>query len=92
MPLNKTQLQTGIHQAFKKMQDSQPPENASEEELNNHFKQLLIDLATDLATTIDTYVKSGDVVNIQSSGTISVTGNPQTVTVNTTQTGTGRIQ
>jgi hypothetical protein len=92
MPLNKPQLQTNIRAAFQKMQDAEPPKDASEEELNNHFKQLLTDLANDLSTAIDTYIKAGDIVNVQTSGRITVTGNPQTVNFNANQTGIGRIQ
>lgn len=92
MPLNKPQLQAGIQQAFQKMQDTPVPANADETQLKQHFTQLLITLAQDLASTIDTYIHTGEVVNIQTRGTVLLSGDPQTITVNTTQTNQGKIQ
>jgi hypothetical protein len=92
MALNKAQLKDEIHQAFKKMQDSKPPANAGKAQLEKHFADLLLDLAKDLSNALDTYVRSGDVVGVQSSGSVALSGNPQTVTVNTAQSNVGRIQ
>jgi hypothetical protein len=92
MPLNKPQLQNGIQQAFQKMQDTPVPENADEAQLKQHFTQLLITLAQDLANTIDAYIHTGEITNIQTSGSVSLTGNPQTITINTNQTNIGKIQ
>ena len=92
MPLNKPQLQANIYQAFQKMQDTPVPENADEAQLKAHFTQLLVTLAQDLASTIDAYVRTGDITNIQSSANVSLTGNSQTITINTTQTNLGKLQ
>jgi hypothetical protein len=92
MPLNKDLLKQGIHQAFKKMQDTPAPENASPAELKAHFAQLLIDLSKDLSNSIDDYVRAADVVNVQTSGSVSLSGNPETVAIQTSQSNTGKLQ
>jgi hypothetical protein len=63
MPLDKNGLQTSIGAAFEKAKATPPP--ADPKDSDNIQHQVLSQLARDLAAAIDTFVRSGDVVQVK---------------------------
>jgi hypothetical protein len=62
MALDKKNLQKQIHAAFKKAQETPPPNDPKDSDTVQ--KQILIELAQDIANAIDSFVRSGAVVGI----------------------------
>jgi hypothetical protein len=62
VPLDASTLTTAIHAAFKKAKDTPPPADPSQ--ADQAQEQILTQLAADLTSAIDTFVKSGDVVDV----------------------------
>jgi hypothetical protein len=86
MALDLDTLQTAIHTAFKKAKDTPPP--SAPGQAGQTQEQILTQLAADLSSAIDAFVKTGDVVQV----TVQVTDPTNHVIGAGTQTGTGKIQ
>jgi hypothetical protein len=86
MPLDTAALQSSIKSAFKKAKDTPPP--ADPGQADQAQEQILTQLAQDLAGAVNTFVRSGDVVQVS----VQVKDNANTVIGTGTQTGAGKIQ
>src|SRR5262249_33936696 len=85
MSLDKNGLQTSIGAAFEKAKAT--PRPADPKDSDNIQRQVLSQLAQDLAAAIDTFVRSGDVLQV----TVQVKDNANNVLGTGTQTGNGKI-
>jgi hypothetical protein len=85
MGLDKEALEIQLKEAFEKAKATQPPEDP--EEIDRVQKEILKNLAIDLAGAIDAFVRSGDVVGV----TTRVVVDPQTGVGTGTQEDTGHI-
>jgi hypothetical protein len=86
MPLNKTDLQKAIKDAFKKAKDTPPPSDPGQ--ADQVQEQILTQLAQDLTNALDTFVRSGDVLQV----TVQVRDNANNVIGTGTQTTAGKVQ
>jgi len=62
MPLDVNTLQSSIHTAFKKAKDTPPPSDPTQ--AGQAQEQILTQLAQDLSAAMNTFVQSGDVVQV----------------------------
>jgi len=79
-------LQSQIHAAFKTAKDTPPPSDPNQ--AGQTQEQILTQLAADLSSAFEAFVKGGDVVQV----TVSVTDQAHNVIGAGTQTGVGKIQ
>ena len=86
MPLNINTLQTAIKQAFEKAKNTPPP--ADPNQADQVQDEILTQLAQDLATAVNNFIRSGDVVGITTAVVLDI---PNETGVGT-QTGVGRVQ
>lgn len=86
MPLNKTELESKIKDAFKKAKETPPP--ADPQDADKVQEQINTQLAQDLAAAIDTFIRGGDVKKI----TVDVNATGGGIIGTGTQTGVGKVE
>ncbi|MBI4670719.1 MAG: hypothetical protein HY741_03495 [Chloroflexi bacterium] len=86
MPLNKSELETKIKDAFKKAKATPPP--ADPKDADKVQEQINAQLAKDLAAAIDAFIRGGDVKKITVD--VNATGGGKIGTG--TQTGVGKVE
>ena len=86
MPLDKTSLSVAIKQAFQTAQNTPPPSDPSA--AGALQAQILTRLAADLASAIDTFARSADIVGV----TVQVRDNANNIIGTGVESGTGKLQ
>lgn len=86
MALDTSTLQTAIKAAFKKAKDTPPPSDPAQADALQ--EQILTQLAQDLSAALNTFVRSGDVVQVA----VTVVNNANAPIGTGTQTGVGKVQ